>query len=465
MDRYAVILAAGKGTRMKSKRSDMSKVSFPILGQPLVKYVISALKPLHLKKMVAVIGFGGATSEAIVKGDCDVVWQKEQKGSGHAVMMAAPLLENLEGETIVCCGDTPLLTSETLAALFSSHESNGNALTVMTSILEEPFGYGRIVKENDNVVRIVEQKDASIEEKAIHEVNAGVYVFDNKELFEALQHITPNNAAGEYYLTDVLGLFVKKGLKVGSYAVKDVEETLGVNDRYQLSIAAKIIQRRLNKALMISGVTLEDPDTTFVAPGVSVGADTVIRPNTFLFGKTEIGENNVIGPDCYFNNVIVGHDNAICYSHLEDTVIGNGTNLGPFLRTRKNVVIHDNAHIGNFNELKNTEFGENSKAAHLSYLGDATIGKNVNIGCGTIIANYDGVNKFHSDIADEAFVGSGSTIISPIHVGEGAFIAGGSTINRDVPSMDMAIARARQENKPGYAKVLHEKALAKKAHK
>lgn len=462
MDKFAIILAAGKGTRMKSKREDMSKVSFPILGQPLVKYVINALKPLDFTSIIAVVGFGGAMAEKIVQKDCQVVWQKEQKGSGHAVMMAAPLLEGKEGETIVCCGDTPLLTSTTLQALYSAHETNHNSLTVMTSILDDPTGYGRIVKRDGNVIKIVEQKDASEEERRIQEVNAGVYVFDNKALFEALHHITTNNAAGEYYLTDVLGLFVQKGLKVGSFAVKDVEETLGVNDRAQLSDAAKIIRRRINRALMVSGVTIEDPDSTYIAPGVSIGADTVIRPGSFLMGDTTIGEANVIGPNCYFENVHIGNNNEIIYSHLVDTTVGNATNLGPYLRTRKNVVIHDKAHIGNFNELKNAEFGEGSKMAHLSYVGDATLGENINIGCGTIVANYDGVNKWHSDIGDNAFIGSGSTLISPITVGAGAFIAAGSTINKSVAPDAMAIARARQEEKPGYAKVLHAKALAKK---
>jgi bifunctional UDP-N-acetylglucosamine pyrophosphorylase/glucosamine-1-phosphate N-acetyltransferase len=280
-----------------------------------------------------------------------------------------------------------------------------------------------------------------------------------------LKHITTNNAAGEYYLTDVIAIFVKKGLKVGSYAVKDVDETLGVNDRYQLSVAAKIIQRRINKALMVSGVTIEDPEATYIAPGVKVGQDTVIRPGTFLMGSTVIGEGNTIGPNCYFDNVVVGDGNEIIYSHLADTKVGNATTLGPYLRTRKGVVIGDKAHIGNFNELKNVTFGEGSKAAHLSYLGDATIGKDVNFGCGTIIANYDGVNKFHSTIGDNAFIGSGTTIISPVEIGEGAFTAAGSTINLSVPAYDMAIARQRQENKSGYAKVLHEKALAKKNSK
>ncbi len=462
MDRYAIILAAGKGSRMKSKRQDISKISFPILGQPLVKYVINSLKPLSLKKIVAVIGFGGAMAEPLVKEDCEVAWQKEQKGSGHAVMMTRPMLADREGETMVCVGDTPLLTSATLEAMFAAHETNKNDLTVMTAIMEEPFGYGRIVKENGLVARIVEQKDLKPSEADLKEVNAGIYIFNNLELFEALNHLTTDNAAGEYYLTDVIGLFSAKGLRVDAFPVKDVEETYGVNDRYQLAQASKIMQRRINKTLMVSGVTIEDPDTTYIAPQVTIGQDTVIRPGTFLMGNTHIGEENVVGPNCYLNDVVVGNGNEIMYSHLDETKIGDGTTLGPYLRTRKGVVIHDKAHIGNFNELKKTDFGARSKAAHLSYLGDATIGEDVNIGCGTIIANFDGVNKFPSQIEDQAFVGSGSTLISPVTLGKGSFIAAGSTINRDVPAGDMAIARQRQENKTGYAEVLHQKALERK---
>lgn len=460
--RYAIILAAGKGTRMKSLRQDISKVSFPILGIPLVKYVINALKPLGLSKIVTVVGFGGDTSAEIVKEDSEIVWQKEQKGTGHAVMMATPVLGNEEGETIVCCGDTPLLRSETLEGLFKAHEASGNAMTVMTSNLYYPAGYGRIHKVNGFIDRIIEEKDCTAEERNIRDVNAGVYVFDNKLLFDALKHLTTNNAAGEYYLTDVLGYFVKTNQKVGGYEARDVDETLGVNDRHQLSIAAKLIRERINTELMISGVTIEDPDNTYIAPTVSVGRDTVIRPGTFILGKSTIGTNNVIGPNTYLEDVTIGNDNEIIYSHLTETVVDNATTLGPYLRARKNTHITTKAHIGNFNELKNVTFGEGSKCAHLSYLGDASIGSGVNVGCGTIIANYDGVNKFHSDIGDNVFLGSGSTIISPVKVESGAFIAAGSTINHDVKAGDMAIARVRQESKPGYAKVLHEKALKKK---
>lgn len=465
MKKYAIILAAGKGTRMKSLREDLSKVSFPILGRPLVKYVLEALKPLGLDEIVTVVGFGGQTSEGIVKTDSQVVWQKEQKGTGHAVAQAAPVLEGQEGETIICCGDTPLLTTKTLAAMFSSHETNHNALTIMTAQMANPQGYGRIVKEKGRVMKIVEQKDCTPEQAEITEVNAGVYIFDNKELFKDLKRLTPNNAAGEYYLTDVIGMFVNDGLKVSSFTVADNSETLGINDRYQLSVAAKILQQRINKAFLLSGVSIDDPDTTYIGPDVKIGQDTVIRAGTYLMGNTTIGLENVIGPNCYIENCQIGDYNEIIYSHLTDTTVGNKTTLGPYMRARKNTVLKDGAHVGNFMELKNVEFGVGSKAAHLSYLGDATIGDGVNIGCGTIIANYDGVNKFHSEIGNNVFVGSGSTLISPVHLGDNAFVAAGSTLNKDVPAHAMAIARARQENKEGYSDVLHEKALAKKAAK
>lgn len=303
MNRYAIILAAGKGSRMKSKRDDISKVSMPILGVPVVRYILDALKPLGLTKTVSVIGYGGKTSEPIVKTDSEVVWQKEQKGSGHAVMMAAPVLEGLEGETIVCCGDTPLLRSETLAKMFAYHEEMKSDLTVLSFIPENPFGYGRIVKdEQGRFLRIVEQKDASEEEQKIKEVNSGVYIFNNKALFESLKKITTNNAAGEYYLTDVIDIFVREDLTAYSFVVCDPKETMGINDRVQLSMAAKELQRRINKDWMLKGVSIDDPENTYISPYAEIGADTVIHPNTFVYGKSKIGENAEIGPNTYLED-------------------------------------------------------------------------------------------------------------------------------------------------------------------
>ncbi len=302
MSRNAIILAAGKGSRMKSKRADISKVSFPILGQPLVKYVINALKPLNLDKLVAVVGFGGETAKKVVENDCEVVWQHEQKGAGHAVMMTAPVLEGKDGETIVCCGDTPLLSSETLEKMFKYHEENHNDLTVMTFHIDNPFGYGRIIKENGRFVRIVEQRDTDEVTAKVKEVNAGVYIFNNKELFEALKSLKTDNAAGEYYITDAIEIFVNKGLKADTFLVEDWTETLGVNDRAQLAEAAKLLQKRINHKHLISGVTIEDPTTTYIAPGVKIGQDTIIKPGSYIMGNSVIGEDCVIGPNAVIEN-------------------------------------------------------------------------------------------------------------------------------------------------------------------
>ena len=302
MNRYAVIMAAGKGTRMKSNREDMSKVSFPVLGRPMVKWVLEALRPINPDKIVTIVGFGGEMSKAIVEKESEVVWQNEQKGTGHAVMMCAPLLEGKEGETIVCCGDTPLLRSETFQAMFEAHEQNHNDLTVLTAIAEEPKGYGRIIKKDGQVTKIVEQKDCTPEEAAVKEINAGVYIFDNKALFEALKQITPNNKAGEYYLTDVIALFVKAGKRVDSFILSDFAETMGVNDRYHLSIAAEILRDRINKAWMLEGVSMDDPKTTYISPDAKIGRDTLIRANTYVMGESVIGENCVLGPNAYIEN-------------------------------------------------------------------------------------------------------------------------------------------------------------------
>ena len=461
MNKYAIVLAAGKGTRMKSAKEDFSKVSVPILGRPLLQWVLESLKAIGLEKIVTIVGAGGETTKEIAAPYGEVVWQKEQKGTGHAVSMAAPILEDKDGITLICCGDTPLLTDKTLAALLSAHETNHNDLTLLTSIVNDPHGYGRIIKKDGRVERIVEQKDCTPELDAIHEINAGVYAFDNRELFRCLKNLTPNNAAKEYYLTDVIAMFVEHGRKVASFSIADVNETLGINDRYQLSVATKYMRERINKRWMIHGVTFEDPDSAYIGPEVKLSRDTVIRPNVHVLGKSFIGHENIIGPNTYLENVHIGEHNKIDSSHLVNVTVEDDCILGPYLRARDGAIIHSKSFIGNFNELKNVDFGNGSFCSHLSYLGDCSIGKDVNIGCGTIVANYDGVNKWHSDIKDGAFIGSGSILISPLTVGENAFVAAGSVINKDVPAGDMAIARARQENKEGYAKVYKEKVCNK----
>lgn len=460
MECNVILLAAGKGTRMMSHKSNVSKVSMPLLGVPMVRWVIEATKPLHPETIVTVVGYGGDSIRPLVEGDAEIVVQEEQKGTADAVRCAKSILKDKKGVAIVVSGDRPLLRDKTLAALLSAHEANHDTMTILSALEGE---VGKIVKENGRVLRITKTKnDPSA--KDCKESNLGVYAFDNQELFKAIEALKPG-VGGEYHLADLAEVFASEGKKVSSFVIADPLEANGVNDRLQLSNAIAVLQDRINRKLMLSGVTIEDPRTTYVGPNVRIEPDTVLRPNTHIYGDSEIGEGNSIGPGTYLENVKIGDNNVIEYCHLVDTIVEGNTTLGPYLRTRKNTILRNGVHIGNFNELKNVDFGEGSKCAHLSYLGDSTFGKEVNVGCGSIVANYDGVNKFRSDVGDHAFIGSGTILVSPVHVEDYGFTAAGSTITEDVPAHSMAIARARQVNKDGLADTFHEKALAKKSVK
>lgn len=466
MNRYAIILAAGKGSRMKSLLENKSKVSYEILGVPLVKYVLNALKPLNINKIVTVVGFGGETSKAIVEKESDVVWQKEQKGTGHAIMQARPILENKEGETIILCGDTPLLKSETLEKLLNDHVSNNNKITVLGAKIDNPFGYGRLIIDNEGKLqKIVEQKDANEEEKLIDIVNSGVYVFDNSLLFKYLNELKPNNKAGEYYLTDLIEIFRNNNHRVGVSIMHGDEEMLGINDRVQLAYATKLMKERINTKLMLSGVTIEDPSTTYIGPCVEIEPDTIIKPNTTILGNSKIGQRNEIGPNIYLSNMQIGSDNNIIMSHLVDSIIKDNNNIGPFCRMRGNAIIEGNNRVGNFVELKGAHLHKGAKSAHLTYLGDCEVGERTNIGCFTVTANYDGYNKSFTSIGNDVFVGSGSIIIAPLKIEDESFIAAGSTISKDVKKDELAIARAKQENKVGYSHIIKMRAKAKKEAK
>lgn len=463
MNRYAIILAAGKGSRMKSLLENKSKVSYEILGVPLVKYVLNSLSPLGIKKIVTIVGFGGETSKAIVEGESAVVWQREQKGTGHAIMQTRPELENEKGETIILCGDTPLLRSETLEKLLNDHVASNNMLTVLGAQIDNPFGYGRlIIDENGKLVKIVEQKDASEEERKVNIVNTGVYVFDNELLYKYLNELKPNNKAGEYYLTDLIEIFANEGHRVGVSIMHGDEEMLGINDRVQLAYATKLMKKRINEKLMLSGVTIEDPDNTYIGPYVEIGPDTIIKPNATLLGDTKIGQRNIIGPNSLLNNMKIGEDNEIIMSHLIDSQIGDNNHIGPFCRMRAGAIVDKNSKVGNFVEIKASHIHEGAKAAHLTYLGDCEVGERTNIGCGTITANYDGYNKFKTNIGKDVFIGSGSIIIAPLIVKDEAFVAAGSVITKDVENDELAIARVRQENKKGYSHIIKARAKAKK---
>lgn len=448
MKTYAIIMAAGKGTRMKSLLADQSKVSYPILGIPLVKHVLNSLKEVNVDRKITIVGFGGPKTEEIVKDESEIVYQHEQKGTGHAIMQVASLLEERKGQTIILSGDVPLLRGETLKKLLDAHVNNKNSLTILTALLDDPHGYGRVIRHKDGTVSyIVEHADASEEEKKIREVNAGIYVFDNQLLFSYLKNLQPANKQNEYYLTDLIKMFKDDNLQIGAVIVDDFHEMLGINDRVQLEEATHILIQRINKKHMINGVTIEDKNTTYIAPYVEIEPDTIIKPGTYLLGETKIGTQNVIGPNTFLNNVIVGNNNNIMFSHISDSEIGSFNEIGPFTKMRAHVVVKDHTRLGNFVELKACIVEDNVKAAHLSYLGDVHIDKKTNIGCGTIVANYDGLNKHKTYIGKGVFVGSNVTIISPVKIGDNSLLAAGSTINKDVNENEIAIARARQENK------------------
>ncbi|MGI6713776.1 MAG: bifunctional UDP-N-acetylglucosamine diphosphorylase/glucosamine-1-phosphate N-acetyltransferase GlmU [Bacilli bacterium] len=455
----AIILAAGKGTRMKSRDDSRSKVAYPIFGVPLVQYVLRAVKPLIDGEIYTVIGFAGEHTKKVVESDItEAVWQREQKGTGHAVIQVKPYLAKKKGVTFILCGDTPLLTTATLENMLQDHEKKGHDLTVMTAVLENPHGYGRIIRSKYGLVeRIIEQADSTDEQKNIKEVNAGVYVIDNEKLFEQLENLSTENAQGEMYLTDLIGLFRKKGYTVGASVLQDSTEMLGINNRAQLAEATEVLKMRINKKHMLNGVTIIDPQNTYIGPFVTIGADTTILPGTSILGKCKIGFENTIGPNSYLENVTIGDKNKVLSSWLMDTEIGDNNEIGPFTKTRANTKIGSSCRIGNFVELKNAVLKDGVKAAHLSYLGDTDIGEKANIGCGTITANYDGVHKFHTEIKENVFIGSGTILIAPITVEKGAYTAAGSTINKDVPENALAIARARQENKENYAEIIHNK--------
>lgn len=452
-NRFAVILAAGQGTRMKS---NLYKVLHPVCGKPMVEHVVDNISKLQVNEIVTVVGFGAEIVRQHLGGKSSFVIQEEQLGTAHAVMQAKEALGDQKGTTLVICGDTPLITSETMSALIKQHEETGAKATILTAIAENPNGYGRIIRNSDGAVeRIIEHKDANEEELCIHEINAGTYCFDNETLFEALENVTNENTQGEYYLPDVIAILTAKNELVTAFQTDDFEETLGVNDRVALSEAERIMRKRINEGHMRNGVTLIDPANTYIDQDVMIGQDTVIFPGSCISGKTMIGEGCEIGPNTEISNCEISHNTKICQSAVYDSVIGANVKIGPFAHIRPETTIDDEAKIGNFVEIKKSKFGKGSKASHLSYIGDADIGKDVNIGCGSITVNYDGQNKHLTKIEDSVFVGCNSNLVAPVTIKKGSYIAAGSTITDDVPKDALAIARARQVNKENYAKKLN----------
>ncbi|RUS47238.1 bifunctional UDP-N-acetylglucosamine diphosphorylase/glucosamine-1-phosphate N-acetyltransferase GlmU [Cohnella sp. AR92] len=460
MRRLAIVLAAGQGKRMKSK---LYKVLHPVCGKPMVSHVLDAVKKASCERSVVIVGHGAEAVKAHLGDAAEYVLQAEQLGTGHAVLQTKALLGDLDGVTLVVCGDTPLVTAETLEALAALHAQEGASASILTADLEEPTGYGRIIRgQNGEVVGIVEQKDCTPEQARIQEINTGTYCFDNRKLFEALSQVTNQNAQGEYYLTDVIGILQKQSLRISAYKSKDPAEAIGVNDRIALGEAERLMRGRIARAHQAGGVTLIDAANTYIEADVTIGEDTVIYPGTVLKGRTSIGSDCVIGPNSELKDTSVGNGTTIRQSVTDEAELGEGCSVGPFAYLRPGTKLAARVKIGDFVEVKNATVGEGSKIPHLSYVGDATVGSGVNIGCGAITANYDGYNKSRTEIGDNAFVGSNVNLIAPVTVGEGAYVVAGSTITQNVGANDVAIARERQVNKQGYAEKLRARARAQK---
>ncbi|QHW32161.1 bifunctional UDP-N-acetylglucosamine diphosphorylase/glucosamine-1-phosphate N-acetyltransferase GlmU [Paenibacillus rhizovicinus] len=456
----AIVLAAGQGKRMKSK---LYKVLHPVCGKPMVAHVLQTVKDAACERTVVVVGHGAETVRSYLGAGVEIVLQEQQLGTGHAVQQAEPLLGEEEGTTVILYGDTPLVTSETIQSLLSIHTGTRSAATVLTAVVPNPQGLGRIIRDDaGNVLRIVEQKDCTPEQAEITEINTGMYCFDNKKLFQALAKVTNHNAQGEFYLTDVMEILKNAGETVGAYCTPDFAEGIGVNDRVGLGEAEALMRARIVRKHQIGGVTIIDPAATYIEADVVIGSDTVIYPGTVLRGATVIGEDCVIGPNADIADTTIGNGVTVKHAVSAEAEIGDECSVGPYAYLRPGSKLGIGVKIGDFVEIKNAELGNGTKVSHLSYVGDAKVGKDVNIGCGAITVNYDGYNKSLTEIGDNAFVGSNVNLIAPVKIGDGAYVVAGSTITHDVPENDVAIARERQVNKPGYAEKLRGRAKVKK---
>lgn len=441
----AIVLAAGKGTRMKSA---LNKVMHPVLNKPMIGHIVDTLQECGVERIVVVVGHGADSVKEYLQDRVEYVVQEPQLGTGHAVMQAT-MLEGLSGDTIVLNGDGPCIQKETILKAF---ESNANhACTVLTSVLESGAQYGRIVRNEDGMVeKIVEAKDCSDEELKIKEINTGIFCFNNQALFEGLKEITNDNAQNEYYLTDLVEIFNKKGQKVNAMIVEDPDETMGVNDRVDLAKANAYMKHHVNELHMRNGVTIIDPENTYIDKDVVIGEDTTIYPNVHIQGKSVIGKNVTILPNSFLRNATIHDDVVIDSSKVVESSVGARSTVGPMSHLRNNTEIMEDCRIGNFVEFKNSHFGDGSKCAHLTYIGDSDFGKKINVGCGVVTVNYDGKNKFRTVVHDGAFIGSNCNLIAPVTIGENALLAAGSTITDSVEDGDMGIARARQSIKKGF---------------
>lgn len=455
-NRYVVVLAAGQGTRMKSK---LFKVMHPVMGRPMVGHVVNAAIDADASEVITITGHGAEVVRDYLGEKSQYVFQEEQLGTAHAVMQAKDLLEGKEGTTLVLSGDTPLLRAETLQQLMAFHEEEEAKATILTALADDPFGYGRVIRTEDGLVsKVVEEKDASEDEKKVREINTGTYCFDNQALFQALEKVDNDNAQGEYYLPDVLEILKNEHEKVGAFQLDNMDEALGVNNRVALAEASRIMRERINEQHMTNGVSIIDPNSTYIEIDVEIARDTVVEPNTYIKGRTTIGEDAFIGLGSVISDSQLADGVEIKQSVIEESIIGKNSDVGPNSHLRTGSVLGESVHIGNYVEVKKSTIGNLSKAGHHTYIGDAEIGVDVNVGCGVVVANYNGITKNKTIIGDNSFIGSNATLVAPVEVGANSFVAAGSTITKEVPASALGIARARQENKEGF----HERFFEKK---
>ncbi|HZK47505.1 MAG TPA: bifunctional UDP-N-acetylglucosamine diphosphorylase/glucosamine-1-phosphate N-acetyltransferase GlmU [Atopostipes sp.] len=455
-NRYVVVLAAGQGTRMKSK---LFKVMHPVMGRPMVGHVVNAAIDADASEVITITGHGAEVVRDYLGEKSQYVFQEEQLGTAHAVMQAKDLLEGKEGTTLVLSGDTPLLRAETLQQLMAFHEEEEAKATILTALADDPFGYGRVIRTEDGLVsKVVEEKDASEDEKKVREINTGTYCFDNQALFQALEKVDNDNAQGEYYLPDVLEILKNDHEKVGAFQLDNMDEALGVNNRVALAEASRIMRERINEQHMTNGVSIIDPNSTYIEIDVEIAKDTVVEPNTYIKGRTTIGEDAFIGLGSVISDSQLADGVEIKQSVIEESIIGKNSDVGPNSHLRTGSVLGESVHIGNYVEVKKSTIGNLSKAGHHTYIGDAEIGVDVNVGCGVVVANYNGITKNKTIIGDNSFIGSNATLVAPVEVGANSFVAAGSTITKEVPASALGIARARQENKEGF----HERFFEKK---
>jgi bifunctional UDP-N-acetylglucosamine pyrophosphorylase / glucosamine-1-phosphate N-acetyltransferase len=451
-DLAAVVLAAGKSTRMKSQ---LAKVLHPIMGKPMLVYPLDTLQHLGLAKIVVVVGHQAETvQERFSQYPVEFVLQEPQLGTGHAVQVAAMVLDGSQNTVVVLCGDVPLLQADTIRELYQHHQTSGAAATVLTVELPEPGSYGRIVKDNQgNVLKIVEARDASPAELSIREINTGIYCFQFPFLKEALKTLRPDNDQNELYLTDLIAAARARNLQVASLKTLDEQSFHGINTRVELAAVTARVRQQINERHMLNGVTLIDPDTTYIEAEVAIGPDTIIYPNCYLMGKTVIGTSCLLEPDVKISDSSIGDRVTIKMGTvIAESLVADEAQLGPYSHLRPLSDVRQKAKVGNFVELKKSVLHIGAKASHLTYIGDSEVGENVNIGAGTITCNYDGKNKFKTTIEPGAFIGSNTALVAPVTIGAGAYVGAGSTITKDVPPDMLAVARGRQVNLKRFKK-------------